>query len=124
MNLNRNVNIGRSVALAALGAAIVSGNELSENEVEISSPQKPVPERDVFADFHVQELKSALDEITYRMASVRAKRHWQRSELDLLKQHRRNLSTCLNAIENAAELTSELLLTADSAVEAYKAALT
>lgn len=88
----------------------------------VSTPSKPQPttDREVFKDLHVQELKTALDSITHQMASVRAKKHWQREELEVLKLHRRLLSGCLSVLENATEVTMEQLLQADELLDAYK----
>ena len=84
---------------------------------------KPTTDRDFFPDFQVKDLRASLDDITVRMKNVRAKKNWQRQELELLKQHRRILSGHLNAIENAAVITPELLNNADNAVEDYRNAV-
>lgn len=81
------------------------------------------PSTELFADFHTKELKVALEDIRIRMQSVRAKRHWQREELALLKTHRRILSTCVSALDNAKTITLEQLTNVDAALQDYNASV-
>ncbi len=81
---------------------------------------KPPKDRELFKDLHINELKSALNSITVQMASVRAKKHWQREELEVLKHHRKTISGCLSSLENSETVTTEQLLRADEVLDAYK----
>lgn len=121
MTYTRTLSVQRSAAIAALASATLIASPSSG--IKLPEVWKPTTDRDFFPDFQVKDLRASLDDITVRMKNVRAKKNWQRQELELLKQHRRILSGHLNAIENAAVITPELLNNADNAVEDYRNAV-
>lgn len=112
------INIKAMVAAAALASAMHPTH--FEPHQPPSPKPKPFSDNEHFKELHIAELKAALSEITFRMANVRAKKHWQRAELDTLKHHRKLLSSCLSSLENATSVTGEQLLQADELLDAYR----
>ncbi len=113
----------RAVLIAGvIGAALLHRGGVGITPVNPTPNEAPPPviDTELFKDLHIAELKSALTGITVQMASVRAKKHWQRAELDVLKHHRRLLSGCLAVLENTPSVTMEQLLQADELLDAYK----
>lgn len=129
MSIHRRHSLKNSVALAALSSALLPHvyQEPVKITPEKTKPQQtpkpqPTPFQGIIPDFHTVEIRSALNAITFSMKRIRARKQWNSEDLDTLKEHRRTLSMFLNRIENATEVTTELLFAADEALEAYRKA--